>query len=230
MGGRWRNVSGANPKPRRWSAELVRTIAGAVAAAHAQGVVHRDLKPRNIIFTADGTPKITDYGLAKLLNEDRGLTVTGQSPGTPSYMAPEQAGASRYAVGPATDIYALGAILYELLTGRPPFRGVSVGDTLELIRTQEPVPPSRLQPKIPRPLETVCLKCLEKDPDRRYRSPGVGRRFETIPRRQADHRPAGRQARAALPLGPTKTRRCNPRGVTRTRHRCRLPDRDTLLA
>jgi serine/threonine protein kinase len=154
----------------RASAELVRTLGGAVTAAHARGVIHRDLKPKNILFAADGTPKIADYGLAKLLDDDLGLTITGQSPGTPSYMAPEQAGLKRYPVGPATDVYALGAILYELLTGRPPFRGASVADTLELVRTEEPVSPSRLQPKIPRDLETICLKCLEKDPARRYES------------------------------------------------------------
>src|SRR4051794_37730014 len=108
------------PRESRWSAELVQTLAGAVAAAHARGVIHRDLKPKNILFAADGAPKIADSGLAKLLDEDIDLTITGQSPGTPSYMAPEQAGLKRYPVGPATDVYALGAILYELLTGRPP--------------------------------------------------------------------------------------------------------------
>jgi serine/threonine protein kinase len=158
------------PQAPRWSAELVRTLAGAGAAAHAQGVVHRDLKPANILFAADETAKITDYGLAKLLDQDVALTMSGQSPGTPSYMAPEQAGLRPYSVSPATDVYALGAILYEMLTGRPPFRGVSVSETLEQVRTQDPVPPSRLQPKTPRDLETICLKCLEKDPARRYGS------------------------------------------------------------
>jgi Protein kinase domain len=156
------------PQAPRWSAELIEVLARAVAAAHDREVIHRDLKPRNVVFSADGTPKVTDYGLAKLLDEDPGLTQTGQSPGTPSYMAPEQAGSTVHAVGPATDVYALGAILYELLTGGAPFRGTTVLETLELVRTQEPVAPSRLQPKIPRDLETICLKCLEKDPARRY--------------------------------------------------------------
>ena len=162
-------LRGEPQEPRR-AAELVRTLAGAVEAAHDRGVVHRDLKPRNIVFTADGTPKITDYGLAKLLDTDLGPTLSGQSPGTPSYMAPEQAGARPGSIGPATDIHALGAILYELLTGRPPFRGASVAETLEQVRSQDPVPPGRLRPKLPRDLETICLKCLAKEPARRYPS------------------------------------------------------------
>jgi hypothetical protein len=156
------------PQAPMETAKLVRTLAGAVATAHAHGVVHRDLKPSNVLFTVDGTPKIADYGLAKLLDQDLGLTGTGQSPGTPRYMAPEQAGLKPYRVGPATDIYALGAILYEMLTGRPPFGGVNISETMEQVRTQDPVPPTRLQPKVPRDLETICLKCLEKDPARRY--------------------------------------------------------------
>jgi eukaryotic-like serine/threonine-protein kinase len=156
------------PQPPRWAAALVRTLAGAVAAAHARGVIHRDLKPRSIVFASDGTPKITDYGLAKLLDFDLGHTLTGQSTGTPSYMATEQAGLTPYSIGPPTDVYALGAILYELLTGGPPFRGPTALDTLELVRTQDPVAPGGLQPKTPRDLETICLKCLEKDPGLRY--------------------------------------------------------------
>jgi serine/threonine protein kinase len=158
------------PQAPHEAAKLVRTLAGAVATAHAHGVVHRDLKPSNILFTADGTPKIADYGLAKLLDQDIGLTGTGQSPGTPRYMAPEQAGLTPYRVGPATDVHALGAILYEMLTGRSPFGGVDFSETMEQVRTQSPVPPRRLQPKTPRDLETICLKCLEKDPARRYGS------------------------------------------------------------
>ena len=158
------------PQSPGWSAALVRTLAGAVAAGHAKGVLHRDLKPRNIVFSSDGTPKITDYGLSKLLDEDSGLTATGQSPGTPSYMAPEQAGARGGSVGPATDVYALGAVLYELLVGRPPFRGATVLDTLDMVRSQSPVPPTQLQPKVPRDLETIVLKCLEKEMLGRYRS------------------------------------------------------------
>jgi eukaryotic-like serine/threonine-protein kinase len=161
------------PQPPRASAELLATLAGAVHHAHQMGVVHRDLKPANILLQSAGfgTPKITDFGLAKRLDEE-GLTQTGDLLGTPSYMAPELTrghgpGADS---GPAADVYALGAILYEALTGRPPFQAPTVLETLEQVRTQEPVPPRRLQPGVPRYLETICLKCLHKEPQRRYRS------------------------------------------------------------
>ena len=131
-------------------------------------VIHRDLKPANVLIAADGTLKITDFGLVKRLESDSGQTRSGSILGTPSYMAPEQARGESQAVGPAADQYALGAILYELLTGRPPFQGTSVLETLDMVRSKEPVPPSQLQPKTPRDLETICLKCLEKDIARRY--------------------------------------------------------------
>jgi tetratricopeptide (TPR) repeat protein len=138
--------------------------------AHRRGVVHRDLKPANVLLSADGTPKVADFGLAKSLGEDSGQTRSGAVLGTPSYMAPEQAAGQTHALGPLTDVYSLGAILYELLAGRPPFRAATVLDTLEQVRSQEPVPPSRLRPSVPRDLETVCLKCLHKDPAQRYAS------------------------------------------------------------
>jgi serine/threonine-protein kinase len=158
------------PQPPRRAAELTRVLADAVQAAHQDNVVHRDLKPANVLLTAGGQLKITDFGLAKQLDTDSGQTQSGSILGTPSYMAPEQAAGLTHQVGPAADVYALGAILYESLTGRPPFRGQSVLDTVEQVRTQEPVPPSRLQPKVPRDLETICLKCLRKEPARRYAS------------------------------------------------------------
>jgi eukaryotic-like serine/threonine-protein kinase len=158
------------PTAPREAAELVGTLARAVHAAHQAGVVHRDLKPSNVLLAADGTPKVSDFGLAKLLDADSGHTVSGQIVGSPSYMAPEQAEGHSKRVGPQADIYALGAILYQSLTGRPPFLGESQMETLRLVCTAEPVPPRQLRPEISRDLETICLKCLEKEPHKRYAS------------------------------------------------------------
>ena len=158
------------PQSARPAAALVAGAAEAVHAAHQRGIVHRDLKPSNILLTADGTPKISDFGLARHLEGAAGLTLSGAPVGTPSYMAPEQAEGKSRAVGPAADIYALGAILYELLTGRPPFRAETTAATLQQVLTKDPVPPSRLNSGVPRDLETICLKCLNKEPPRRYAS------------------------------------------------------------
>jgi WD40 repeat protein/tRNA A-37 threonylcarbamoyl transferase component Bud32 len=158
------------PWPARRAAELVETLARAVAEAHRLGIIHRDLKPANVLLAADGTPKITDFGLAKSLESNSGLTRTDSIMGSPGYMAPEQAEGKAREVGPLADVYALGAILYELLTGRPPFRGTTVLETLEQVRTAEPVPPSRLVPGLPRDIVTIALKCLQKEPAKRYES------------------------------------------------------------
>jgi serine/threonine protein kinase len=152
------------------SAMLIVALAGAVHHAHQLGIVHRDLKPANILLTSDGTPKVADFGLAKRLDDDASKTRTGTIMGTPHYMAPEQALGRIKEIGPTTDVYALGVILYEMLTGRVPFVGETILETLEQVRTYEPVPPRQLVPKLPRDLETICLKCLEKDPKRRYPS------------------------------------------------------------
>jgi eukaryotic-like serine/threonine-protein kinase len=158
------------PQTALKAASVVAVLADAIHVAHQSGIVHRDLKPSNVLLTTDGTPKVTDFGLARRFEGDVGLTLSGTPMGTPSYMAPEQARGDKNAVGPATDVYALGAILYELLTGRPPFRAETPTATLQQVVTDEVVPPARLNPRVPRDLDTICLKCLHKEPRRRYAS------------------------------------------------------------
>ena len=155
------------PLTGRAAAGLVEQLARGMAFAHSRGVVHRDLKPANVLLGEDGVAKVTDFGVAKFLGA-AGQTQTGQILGTPSYMAPEQAIAGSSGVGPAADVYALGAILYECLTGRPPFRAPTPLDTLLQVVEQEVAPPRLLNPRIDRDIETICLKCLEKNPQRRY--------------------------------------------------------------
>ena len=159
------------PQPPRQAAEWLRTLAGAVHYAHGQGIIHRDLKPSNVLLSTDGQLKLCDFGVAKPLTGSDLKTQSGLLVGTPEYMAPEQARGQ--AAGPAADIHALGAMLYTMLTGRPPFQGASVSDTLDQVRAQEPVGPRRLQPGVPRDLETICLKCLHKDVRRRYADAGA---------------------------------------------------------
>ena len=160
------------PQPAREAAELVAIVSEAIHSAHLRNVIHRDLKPGNILLTNDGSPKIADFGLSRHLNRDAPLTVSHTQLGTPSYMAPEQATKSASDLGPAVDIYALGAILYEMLTGRPPFRAETPVETLRQVIHVAAVSPARVNPSVPRDVETICLKCLNKNPSIRYLTAG----------------------------------------------------------
>ncbi len=182
---------GSNPQPARPSAQFVLEIARAMQYAHTRGIVHRDLKPANILLHLEESrllksgqsvstavlrdlgsyvPKISDFGLAKHIGGEEGPFRQGTILGTPSYMAPEQANGSSSSIGPKADVYALGAILYEMLTGRPPFLAATQAETAQLVLSQEPIPVTQLQPKVPKDLETICLTCLRKDPGKRYDS------------------------------------------------------------
>jgi serine/threonine protein kinase len=159
--------------PPRQAAALLETVARAVCFMHRRGVVHRNLKPRAVLLTADGTPKIGSFSLAKRYQPDEGILdpdPEGAIAGTPSYMAPEQASGRIKEVGPAADVYALGGLLYEMLTGQPPIKGTTVIETIRKVINEEPLAPSRLSPRVPRDLDAICLKCLEKTPEKRYHS------------------------------------------------------------
>ena len=186
------------PLPPREAAEYTKKVAEAVAFAHEHGVIHRDLKPANVLLDGNDQPKVTDFGLAKKVEGDSGLTATGQILGTPGYMPPEQASGKIDEVTETADVYSLGAILYSLLTGRPPFQADNPLDTLMQVLEREPVSPRTLNPKIPQDLETICLKCLEKDRHRRYASAQeLGEEFQRFLSGEPIHaRPISTTARA----------------------------------
>jgi WD40 repeat protein len=187
------------PLPAREAARQLLVLARAMDVAHAQGIIHRDLKPANVLVARDGTMKIGDFGLAKEMGGNGSLTPTGPAIGTPNYMAPEQASGGPAVVGPAADVYALGAILYEMLSGRPPFEGTTPMKVLLQVLETQPTPPSRLRPGAPRDLETICLKCLEKEPGRRYaRAADLAHDLECwLENRPISARPAGRVERVS---------------------------------
>src|SRR5207253_7603281 len=169
-GGQLDEVARRTPMPIRQAVELIAKIARTVHYAHEHGILHRDIKPGNILLDAKGEPHLTDFGLARLVESESSVTHTLDVLGTPSYMAPEQAVGNNAAVSNATDVYGLGAVLYQLLTGHPPFAGGTTYETIKLLEDTEPRPPRLLNPKVDRDLSTICLKCLEKDPKRRYAS------------------------------------------------------------
>src|SRR2546430_14719044 len=169
-GGQLDEVVERTPMSVRQAAELIAKVARTVHYAHDHGILHRDIKPGNILLDAKGEPHLTDFGLARLMETESTVTHTLDVIGTPSYMAPEQAVGNNAAVSSVTDVYGLGAVLYQLLTGQPPFAGGTTYETIKLVLDTEPRQPRLLNPKIDRDLSTICLKCLEKDPKRRYSS------------------------------------------------------------
>jgi len=202
LAGRLANV----PQDAGWAADMVGRIAAAVHHAHTKGIIHRDLTPKNVLITADGRPKIADFGLAALAEEETRITTAGAVLGTPAYMAPEQAGGMAQGVDGRADVYALGVILYEALTGQTPFKG-SMTEILHQVRTAEPVAPRRLWPAVPRDLETICLKCLQKAPADRY---ATAEQLAEDLTRWLEGRPV-----LARPLGPARRlyRLCRRRPV-----------------
>src|SRR5881275_1178714 len=208
-GGQLDEVVRRAPMSIRQAVELIVKVARTVHYAHEHGILHRDIKPGNILLDQKGEPHLTDFGLARLVESESSVTQTLDVLGTPSYMAPEQAVGNNAAVSSATDVYGLGAVLYQLLTGQPPFAGGATYETIKLLLDTEPKQPRLLNPKIDRDLSTICLKCLEKDPKRRYSSAlALGEDLE----RWVKHEPIQARRTGILTRGKKWMRR-NPTSV-----------------
>src|SRR5947208_5478628 len=169
-GGQLDKIIGSEPMPLRKAAELMAKLARTVHYAHEHGILHRDIKPGNIMVDRKGEPHLTDFGLARLVETESTVTRTLEVLGTPSYMAPEQAAGNKARLTSATDVYGLGAVFYQLLTGHPPFAGGTTYETVRMVLETQPRQPRLYNPKVDRDLETICLKCLEKEPAKRYAS------------------------------------------------------------
>ena len=205
-GGQLDEVVRREPMPIRRTVELIAKVARTVHYAHDHSILHRDIKPGNILLDAKGEPHLTDFGLARLVETESTVTRTLEVLGTPSYMAPEQAVGNNDAVSSVTDVYGLGAVLYQLLTGHPPFAGGTTYETIKLLLDTEPRQPRLWNAKIDRDLSTICLKCLEKDPKRRYSSAAcAGRRPGALAKARADSRPTHRSHYTWRKVGAAKS-------------------------
>ena len=207
-GGQLDEVVRRAPMSMRQAAELIAKVARTVHYAHEHGILHRDIKPGNILLDATGEPHLTDFGLARLVEAESTVTGTKEVLGTPSYMAPEQAAGEITKVNKATDVYGLGAVLYQLLTGHPPFAGGTTYETIKLLLDTEPKQPRLLNPKVDRDLSTICLKCLEKDPKRRYSRPRAGGRPRTLAKARAYSSSTRWNLRAWQKMGATQSSYC----------------------
>jgi len=206
-------IVGNRPLPPAKAARYIKLIAEAIHYAHQQGVLHRDLKPSNVLIDSNDQPRITDFGLAKRLDGDSSLTMTGQMLGSPNFMPPEQASSERGKVGRPSDVYGLGAILYHLLTARPPFQAESFESVINQVLNSEPVSPRLLNSSVPPDLETICVKCLQKEPSRRYQSAQeLADELNLFLHHETDPRASCHARRTHLALVPAQSSCCEPLG------------------
>ena len=213
-GGQLDEVARREPMPIRRAVELIAKVARTVHYAHEHGILHRDIKPGNILLDAKGEPHLTDFGLARLVESESSVTRTLDVLGTPSYMAPEQAAGNNTRLSSATDVYGLGAVLYQLLTGHPPFAGGATYETIKLLLDTEPRQPRLLNPKIDRDLSTICLKCLEKDPQAPISvRTCAGGRFGTLAKARTDSGAAHWNFHARKEMGATQSNKRATRSI-----------------